>query len=647
MEKKYFADVVKGNCYKVTDPFYAKLMQTVKEKVIPYQWEALNDRVPGAEKSYCIENFKAAAGESNAEHHGWVFQDSDLAKWIEAASLSLLWQENKELEQNLAEVVALLGRAQMDDGYMNTYYILGNIDERWTNLKDNHELYCIGHFIEAAVAYYRATGKDSLIKIMDKCVEQATDVIGREDGKLRGYPGHEEIELALVKLYEVTGDAKYLDFASYFVDERGQAPNFFAEEDVRQKRETGWNHEMYSYEYYQADKPVREQTDPAGHAVRANYLYAGMADVARCKEDESLYKACKTLWDNIVNKYMYVTGQTGATSLGEAYSYAYDLPNDTAYAETCAGLALVFFAQRMLRIEQKGEYADVMERALYNGTISGMSLDGTRFFYVNPLEVNPVACEKEKSKRHVKAERQKWFGCACCPPNLARTVASISEYAASYTEDTLFQHLYLGGEICHTFGDKAVKIKMDCNYPWDGDIKIEFEPSEEATFTYAVRIPGWCKNYTVTLNGTACSDVPKDGYLYLTRNWKPGDVLELSLDMPVQTIYANLAVRENTGKVAVQRGPVVFCAEEADNGKNLHQLFLKRGAAFTTRFEADLLGGVMTLECDGCFMEARDNSLYTTQPNYNFTDKKVKLVPYYAWNNRGIGEMAVWLHEKV
>lgn len=646
MEEKSFAYPVNGGSYHVTDRFYARLRELVREKVIPYQWEALNDRVEGAEPSGCIANMRAAAENQTGEHYGFEFQDSDLYKWMEAAAFSLMWAPNEALERELEEAVSLVAGAQREDGYLDTYYILGDLSRRWTSLKDNHELYCAGHLIEAAVAHFRATGRRSFLDVAEKLAAHIDSVLGPEEGKLHGYPGHEEIELALCKLYEVTGKEQYLRLARYFLFERGKEPLYFREETEREGNGFYWKNGPLQYAYYQAHKPLLEQREPVGHAVRANYLYAGAAAAARCAKDEKLYEHLRGLWREMTEKQMYLTGQVGSSEYGEAFTFPYDLPNDTAYAETCAGLALAFFANQMLKIERRGEYADVMERVLYNGAISGMDLSGTAFFYVNPLEVLPEACRKDQRKAHVKPVRQKWFGCACCPPNLARTIASITDYAVSRTETELFQHLYLAGEYFCTFGETPVRVLLQGNYPWEGELQMKVEPEVPVCFTYALRIPGWCEGkYTLKLNGEAVEQQAVNGYVYLSREWKPGDILELSLPMEAKRIWANQQVREDAGRVAIQRGPLVYCLEEADNGGELHRVLLPRDSAFTEEFCPELLGGVMVLRCAGCMVEGERERLYTTRPPETGAERELLWIPYYAWANRGEGEMMVWVRD--
>ncbi len=646
MKKEQFTSSVDGGNYRVTDRFYSRLRELVRDRVIPYQWEALNDRVPGADKSGCIHNMRAAAEGGKGEHYGCVFQDSDLFKWMEAAAFSLMWAPDEKLEQELEDTVALVAAAQMDDGYLDTYYILGDPARRWTNLKDNHELYCAGHMIEAAVAHYRATGRETFLDVAEKLASHIDSVLGPEEGKIHGYPGHEEIELALCKLYEVTGKERYLKLSRYFLSERGKQPLYFEEETGRQGNSFYWKDGPLQYAYYQAHKPLMEQEGPIGHAVRANYLYAGAAAAARCAEDDELYEHLRHIWREMTEKQMYVTGQVGSSEYGEAFTFPYDLPNDTAYAETCAGLALVFFANQMLKIERRGEYADVMERVLYNGAISGMDLSGTSFFYVNPLEVLPEACRKDQRKTHVKPVRQKWFGCACCPPNLARTVASVTDYAVGCTETELFQHLYLAGEYSCVLSGTPVTVSLQGNYPWDGRLTAVLSPERRAAFTYALRIPGWCGGkYTVRVNGEAVSKPPVNGYLYLDREWSPGDTVEIFFPMEAKRVWAHQNVREDVGRVAVQRGPVVYCLEEADNGRELHRVLLPRSSGFTERFEPELLGGIVTLRCQAKMEEGETESLYTFRPPTTGKDRELLWIPYYAWANRGEGEMMVWVRE--
>jgi len=365
--------------------FWKKMQELVRTHIIPYQWEALNDRIPDAEPSYCMRNFRIAAGKEEGEFGGCVFQDSDFAKWIEAVAYSLSWHSDPELEKIADEAIDEVVAAQQPDGYLDTYYIINGLDKRFTNLMTDHELYCLGHLLEGAIAYYETTGKDKLLNALIKYVDLIDSVMGPEEGKIRGYPGHQEIELALVKLYHITKDEKHLKLAKYFIDERGQSPLFFDEERKKHDNFFYWKDSLFQYNYYQAGEPVRDQQYAVGHSVRALYMYAGMADVARETNDDSLMDACVRLWNDTTHKQMYVTGGVGSSYYGEAFTFDYDMPNDTVYAETCASIALAFFAQRMFNIDPKSEYTDILELCLYNGIISGMSNDGEVFVYVNPL----------------------------------------------------------------------------------------------------------------------------------------------------------------------------------------------------------------------------------------------------------------------
>ncbi len=631
---------------QIEDKFWKEYMELVREHVIPYQWEALNDRIPDAQPSHCIENFRVASGQQEGTFQGMVFQDSDVYKWLEAVAYSLTWHKDEELEKTADETIDLIGAAQQPDGYLDTYYIINGLEKRFTNLMDNHELYCFGHMTEAAVAYYRATGKRKFLDIAIKYAECIAGCLGTEEDKIPGYPGHEVAEMALAALYEVTRDEKHLKLAKYFIDQRGQAPLFFEEECKKNGNTCFWDDSYMKKQYYQAGKPVREQDKAEGHAVRAVYLYSGMAEVASKTEDKELFEACRKLWDNITQKQMYVTGAIGATEHGEAFSFDYDLPNDTVYGETCAAIGLIFFARRMFEITKDSRYADVMEQALYNGVISGMSLDGKSFFYVNPLEVEPEACLKDYNKRHVKPERQKWFGCACCPPNVARLLSSIGGYAFEESPDSLYMNLFVGGKLQTVKDGKENQITVETRYPWAGQIKITVENKEDSTFALALRIPGWCQSYSLKVNKEPQEYSRNQGYAMLERTWKNGDEVLLTLDMPVQLVEANPLVREDLGKVAVTRGPLVYCLEETDNGKNLSGIYLEEDADFAIKEEPELLKGIVTIETQGKKVSQKGwngETLYRTYQGKNYDPCSLKFIPYYAWTNRGVGEMTVWV----
>lgn len=640
--------------FKIEDPFWSYYIDLVRNVVVPYQWEALNDRVNSAEPSGAVANFKIAAGLMDGEFYGMVFQDSDVAKWLEAAAYLLETRPDPELEQLADGMIDIIALAQQEDGYVNTYFTLKEPGARWTNLAECHELYCAGHLIEAGVAYYRATGKRKLLDVVIRFADYIDSVFGNEPGKLRGYDGHQEIELALVKLYEATGNERYLDLSAYFLNERGQKLSFFEQQLHERGGQThfpGLNMAT-DLEYNQSHLPVREQDKAVGHAVRLVYMLAGMADVAARKNDQEMLDACLRLWDNIVSRQMYITGGIGSMVHGEAFSYDYDLPNDTVYAETCASIGLIFFARRMLQIKQDAQFADVMERALYNTVIAGMSRDGKHFFYVNPLEVNPKSCGgKNKNYDHVKPVRQEWFGCACCPPNIARLLSSLGSYIYSVQGDTIYHHLYIGGEANLKVNGTHVMLKQESRYPWQGDITIEVSPEQARHFAVALRIPHWCGgNASVRVNGQT---IPADslevvnGYAVIKREWRPSDVIALSLEMPVMRVHSHPAVQANAGRVAIQRGPLVYCLEEADNGKHLHQLVLPKEAGLSM-LEEELLGGMVAIEADALRLneEKWGESLYSGWELSDYRPVKAKFIPYYAWANRGEGEMRVWVREQ-
>lgn len=631
--------------FRPDDTFFAPRMEVIRKQMLPYQWAALNDLLPDTEPSYCINNFRIAAGLKDGVRLGMVFQDSDLYKWLEAVSFALMSGRDEALEGWVDEAIDLMEKAQQPDGYLNTYYQLVEPGRRFTNLQENHELYCAGHLIEAAVAHKIATGSDRLLNIAIRFADLIDQTFGPEEGKLKGYPGHEVIEMALVKLYRLTGEARYLRLAKYFIDQRGQSPLYFEEEARKHNHPLKWMDSFMKYQYYQAGKPVREQKVAEGHAVRAMYLYSGMADVARETEDEELWNACVRLWDDVTTRQMYVTGAIGQSEIGESFTYDYDLPNDTIYAETCAQLGLCFFAQRMLMKDLDSRYADVMERVLYNGALSGMSLDGTRFFYVNPLEVVPKACEEDDLLRHVKYVRQKWFPCSCCPPNLARTLESIAGYAYSTGERSLNVHLYIGGELKVDLGGQEAALKVTTEYPWSGAVKVDV--MSDGDYALRLRKPGWCMKFCLKLNGAPVTPAVEKGYIILPGPWREGDYVEVDFDMPVQLVRANPRVRQDIGKLSVTRGPLVYCLEQVDNGEELHRLAIRPGTEFTASWEPDLLGGIVSLSCEGLRLAEDQDALYApaTSP-LAAQPRTLKWIPYYAWTNRAPGEMRVWVLER-
>lgn len=607
----------------VTDSFWKAKRELVRTEVIPYQYEALNDRIEGAEKSYCIENFVKASkvarqikegksvpvypadkwyyNDENAEDgafHGWVFQDSDVYKWLEAVAYSLESCPDPELEARADKLIDLICSAQLENGYLDTLYIINNRNEIFANLKDFHELYCFGHLAEAAVAYYNSTGKNKLLNAALRFADLICATFGSD--KIKGYPGHELAELALVKLYEVTGDKKYLDEAGFFIEERGKKPYYY---DLVLGRETVED----NYHYNQAHMPPREQREAVGHAVRAVYLYSGMADVARLNGDEGLYSACRALADNIIDKKMYVTGGIGSTPDGEAFGAEYELPNDTAYCETCASIGLMFFARRMLEIQPDAKIAAAAERALYNTVLSGMAEDGKSFFYVNPLEVVPDEVRTDTKKFHVKTVRQKWFGCACCPPNLARLLSSLGEYALTENDSAVYVHQYIGG----SYKTKNALLELDSDYAESGRVRLSINPKK--AFTLALRIPEQSEGFAVSAEYKT-----ENGYALISITEKC--VIELGFNFRPRLVKSSDKVVANRGKAAVMRGPFVYCAESIDNGEKLDELSISEPPVFEYENEK--------LTVDGY---RKDKKI------------KIRLIPYYKWANRGENEMRVYL----
>lgn len=647
----------------IKDNFWSAYQELVRNTVLPYQWEVLNDRIPEAAPSHAVQNFRIAAGLEEGSFYGEVFQDSDLAKWLEAASYCLESEADSGLEKVIDGIVDIIAAAQQENGYLDTYFTAGRQDKEWTNLYECHEMYCAGHMMEAAVAYYKATGKRKLLDVMCRCCDHISSQFGEEEGKKRGYPGHQEIELALVKLYESTGKEEYLKLACYFLEERGKEPNYFHTEweTIRRKCtfKTDTPTQAPDLFYNQSHRSIYEQDCAVGHSVRAMYMYSAMADVARIEGNEEMYRACRRLWEDVVGRQMYITGAIGATPTGEAFTFAYDLPNETAYAETCASIGLIFFAHRMQRMDMDGVYADVMERALYNVVLGAMSGSGKEFFYVNPLEVWPEASEKNPQRQHVKAVRQKWFGCACCPPNIARLLASLGQYIYSW-EDILYVHLYIAGEGIIETGQGKYRVTQEGNYPWSEEIRLTLHEVPGGKTGIALRIPGWCDNVTVEYNGRSALYRKEKGYAYLEEGGKAGDEIRLTFSMPVELMQANPKVRADAGKVAMQRGPVVYCLEQEDNGENLSALRLDVGS----RMEAveqgagwmkeagknpmlsanGLLEQIPVIIAKG-FRIVENNwegSLYCP---YALREEAVtiKAIPYFLWGNRRPGEMLVWV----
>ena len=566
-----------------------------------------------------------------------MFWDSDVAKVIEAAAYALYRRPNPATEALMDGIIDMFAGLQQPDGYLNSWYIRMQPGMRWTNLRDCHELYCAGHLMEAAVAYHQATGKRKLLDVMIRYADHIDATFGNGPGKKPGYCGHEEIELALVRLAREAGEPRYLELARYFVEQRGQQPHYF-EIEARERGEMArgsWPASLHAdFGYTQSHLPVREQTKVVGHAVRAMYLYSGMADIAAEYGDASLTDALEVLWDDLTGKQMYVTGGIGPSAANEGFTDYYDLPNDTAYAETCAAVGLVFWASRMLGREPDRRYADVLERALYNGALTGISSDGSRFFYDNPLE------------SHGNHHRWDWHKCPCCPPNIARLVASIGTYIYGVSDDTIAVHLYADSVTTLEVGSAEVTLRQDTAYPWDGAVQISVEAASPARFALSLRIPAWCTAPTVSVNGTPVAvDVSvSKGYLRIERDWGDGDTVAMALPMEVRPMRANPRVRQDIGRVALSRGPLVYCLEQADNGNRLNGIVLPRLMDGMATAPLPSLGGALGVSIPALREADTDWSGELYRPDFaSLRETTARFVPYFLWDNRDKGEMLVWV----
>jgi uncharacterized protein len=618
----------------ITGAFWRERLDTVLTRTIPSQHEQL-------EKNGILESLELPKPPPPLRipirPHGLttqVFWDSDVGKWIEIASYGVSFRRDETIERQIEAITDRLAAAQLPDGYLNCWYIGREIENRWTNLRDKHELYCAGHLLEGAIAYFDATGRRRLLDIMIRYVDHIAATFGTGAGQKPGYCGHPEIELALVKLYRVTGDRKHLDLAAYFVNQRGASPHYF-DIEARARGEDPARYYFKTYEYSQSHKPVREQDKVLGHAVRGMYLYSAMADLAAETGDSSLKAACERLWADVTSKRMYVTAGLGPSASNEGFTTDYDLPNATAYAETCASVALIFWAQRMLNLDCDSRYADIMELAFYNGALSGLSHDGTRYFYENPLE---------SSGDH---HRWTWHPCPCCPMNVARLIGSVGGYFYSVGDDLLAVHMYGGNAADVTLAGKAIRIRQETDYPWSGDVAIAIEAAEPAEFELRLRVPGWARKPTLALNGARADARTIGGYLALHRRWSSGDKVRLSLPMPVERIHAHPDVKMDIGRVALKRGPLVYCLEGIDNGGGpLNRFRLPPDAELRYEPLPELLGGAGVIRAEAEIADVRDwrEALYRAAPPSR-RPAELTAIPYYLWDNREPGEMLVWIPE--
>lgn len=649
--------MIQLNQVQVTSEFWQRYRNLVVKEVLPYQWEVMNDQANiniaddpqnnGQDKnSHAIANLKIAAGLESGHHYGFPFQDTDVYKWLEAAAYSFSYHQDDNLKKMTDELIDLIADAQDDDGYLSTYFQIDAPERKFKRLQQSHELYTMGHYIEAGVAYYQATGNQKALQIAERMADCIDKNFGLKDGQIHGYDGHPEIELALARLFEATQEQRYLDLAHYFLNQRGQNPEFFDE----QIKADGVDRDLiagmrdFPRRYYQAAEPIKDQETADGHAVRVVYLCTGMAMVARHTGDQELLAACKRFWNDIVKRRMYITGNIGSTTTGEAFTYDYDLPNDTMYGETCASGGMSFFAKEMLKIEAKGEYGDILEKELFNGSLSGMSLDGKHFFYVNPLEADPTASKLNPGKSHILTHRADWFGCACCPANLARLITSVDQYIYTVHDNTILSHQFIANEA--SFSD-GVTVTQTNNFPWQGDIKYHLENANHKTYQFGIRVPQWSQDeFSVAVNGQNVDTTIEDGFIYLTIDQDNVDI-ELTLNMTTKLMRSNNRVKANFGQVAVTRGPLVYAAEEADNEAPLWDYHVNTKDDATYDYQEETLGGVgvITVPATREQFESIDDALYKSIDDVpNEIDTQLTLVPYYSWANRLNGQMRVWLY---
>ncbi len=599
---------------QIADSFWYPRQEINRTASIPVNLENLV-------KSGNISDFELAAKGAHAGFQGPVFMDSDVYKALEAASYSLATHPDPILDKRLDDIIAALAAAQQPDGYLNTYFTVKEPGKRWTNLRDWHELYCAGHMFEAAVAHFQATGKRNFLTVATRFADYIDSVFG--PGKRMGYPGHPEIELALVKLWRATGERRYFNLACFFIENRGT--RFFAEEHQTPL-------DSYDGTYWQDDVPICDQDRIKGHAVRACYLLSGATDVAAETGNQALLKMINRVWRNTTERNMYLTGGIGPSAHNEGFTVDYDLPNPTAYQETCATIALAQWNHRLALLYRDAKYADIVERALYNGTLAGVSQDGTRFFYVNPLE--------SRGAHH----RQPWFGCACCPPNVARTLAALGGYAYAVSDASVWVNLYIQGAVKTTVSGQPITLQVTTEYPWEGTVRLAPQVDGAKRFEIRLRIPGWSHDASVSVNGARIeSPVIEKGYAVLNRDWQTGDIVELNLPMPVERILANPNVVADRSQMALQRGPLVYCFESVDQNETLGSIYLPETTEFKAFKDNSSLGRIVALTGNARLAPTRDWRRTLYQPAAATRQVSVKAIPYYLWDNRAPGPMKVWM----
>ena len=630
---------------KITDNLFKHYVDLVAKKMLPYQWDVLNGKGKCV-KSYCINNFKITAGELSGEHKGVVFGDTDAYKWLEAVAFCAMNGE-KDFIPVADELIELIEKAQQPDGYLNTYYTVVHPEQRWKNLREGHELYSAGHLFEAATAYYQATGKERLLNVACRFADLICKVFGPGQDQCKGYPGHQLVELALMKLYRVTGKTDYLKLARFFIDERGGTPNYFIEEMEREDHQRIFP-ELTDYDpaYSQSHMPPVKQETAEGHAVRAMYMYSAMADIAQACGDEELKTTCRKLWDNVTLKRMYITGGVGSSGLLERFTTDYDLPNDRMYCESCASIGIMMFGQRMASLYRDASYYEAVERALYNTVIAGISAEGDRYFYVNPLEVWPDNCLEHTSIHYVKAVRQPWFDVACCPPNIARTLASLGQYICAVDDKSLYINLFISSEMEIDINGNPVRVKMESTLMQGGKLKISVCTNGKKAITVRIRIPSWLENPVFYSNAEEIHPAMENGYAVLAVNREGEQNFELSGKTPARLMTANLNVRADIGKVALTKGPFVYCLEERDNGNNLAALRIRADAIVEEDVpQKDLPGDLPTLKVKGqrVISTIKDSMQLYGTPEFQTKEQEIKAIPYCIWGNRGSGEMRVFI----
>lgn len=620
---------------RIKDDLFGHYVRLAAEKILPYQWKVLNDAAADVEPSHCVEHFRIAAGEMKGVHYGPVFCDTDAYKWLEAVAYCIESGSAGEFEIIADKLIELIGRAQQPDGYLNTWYTVVCPEKKWTNLAEGHELYCAGHLIEAAAAYYNATGKEKLLNIAQKNADLIYRVFITE--KHPGYPGHSEIELALVKLYRITGKKQYLDLAAHFIDERGKKPNYLINE-LKQTGEDRIFPEFRDYDesYAQSQARPAEQTTAEGHAVRAMYLFSAMADIAAETGDCELEEACKRLWKNVTEKRMYITGGLGSSGHLERFTCDYDLPNDRMYCESCASVGLIMFGKRMAEMTGNASYYNEVERALCNTVLASLSMEGDRYFYVNPLEIHPENCLPGTSMAHVKPVRQPWYHVACCPPNIARTLTSLGQYIYAIDEKGIFINLLISSEL----QEDGITVQLNNSFIKKGQLSVTVRTDHPVLIR--IRVPQWVSQTGCSVNGNSFLPETVGGYMVVPLD--PGShQINLSGRICPVILSADERVYADTGKVAIQYGPFIYCLEEIDNGRNLSAVCLSPDTEFYMEKGPESLPGEMpVLKTKGKRLRNQSSRLYDV-PHFKYELFELTAVPYAVWGNREPGEMTVWI----